>query len=148
MNADGSESLYNRHILRHYGLLLLLAGIQVGTAVAKVLTIGWFTILFSPLYAVLWALHAGIHFRIIHAFKNDHAPLALMLLSHVAYVGAFLFQWDRTDAGPAWLTITRLLGMTGPVAWWPFPMGDGPLLWANMLVFLPALCSWLLLWHA
>jgi hypothetical protein len=147
MNGDESGSLYNRDTMRNYGLLLLLVSVQVGTAIAKLMTIGWFGLLFSPLYVLMWALHGGIHFRITHTFKGDHAPLALILLSHVAYVGAFLFQWDWTDAGPAWLTITRLLGMAGTVAWWPFPVGDGPFLWANMLVFIPVICSWLLLWH-
>ena len=106
---------------------------------------GWGILVYAPFYLLAYVLHGVAHYRVIARGSPTPSLAALALLSHLAFVGGFLLQWDYGD-GPDWLYITVLLtGADGgsyaaqPPPWWP---ADEP---TNLLVFVPAMVAWGLL---
>jgi len=120
--------------------------------VARFMTGGWLIFPGMLVYPVIGITHIWCHAKTIPRFgRIERARMKLMAVSHMCLVIAFLLQWDVGD-GPSWLTVTALLGK-GPgwpnsdaPSWWP-GSGDRPLLGVtiNLLLYVPAVVSWVLL---
>ena len=147
---------------RSWALHIAAIALIIFSLVARFIPVGW--LLFIP---VGWFLIPGVFFYPLisgaHYFFHDRAIpklgsirrslLVLMLVSHSFFLLAFLLQWDFSESPNSWLTITawfRLFGLRGsaqPPAWWPAGRAISPSN-MNLLLFLPVVVTWLLLFMA
>jgi hypothetical protein len=112
-------------------------------------TAGWLTILvlYPALLLAVCVTHLYVHWR---ASRTELAVGKLIAISHVLLVIAFLLQWDVGDGEP-WLTITDLLGKvlgfarTAPPTWWPVRNNGLAGILTNLLLFAPAIVTWMFL---
>jgi hypothetical protein len=104
---------------------------------------GWFTILGIFLWPVAGLIHLVAHsIRLPRSGGVQGSRLALVMVSHLLFIAAFLLQYDQGD-GLGWLTITELLGQRGVAEWWPpGELNPGSM---NVVLFLPVLATWVLL---
>ena len=106
---------------------------------------GWFTIIGIFLWPLVGLTHLVAHsIKLPRSGKIQGSRLALITVSHLLFVVAFLLQYDQGD-GPGWLTITALLGDSQavgskqPPEWWPDELKE------NFVLFIPVFVTWVLL---
>jgi len=101
---------------------------------------GWGSIVgIFVLWPIAGVMHLAAHsIRLPRSGRIQGSRLALITVSHLLFIAAFLLQYDVGD-GPGWLVITQFLGRGGVPNWWPNPFI------MNIAVFLPVLATWVLL---
>ena len=126
------------------GFAAFAAVIAVGCFLLKWKYGGWL-VLFPGmfLYPAVCIAHFIAHLRPAQATVSRPQLLDRILLSHGCLFVAFLLQYDMGD-GPAWLTITEMLGLQLP-SWWPNEVIG--MVW-NCLLFGPAAWTWIKLRNA
>lgn len=125
----------------------LVLGLATATIVLslllKVVTGGWGLLIFGIPYLFICGIHFLVHSLSARSLlKRGWLALAIMSISDVLLLGAFLLQLDAGD-GPQWLTITALTG-GGP----GYAAAEPPVWWAgsmSLAVFIPVLMSWTLM---
>lgn len=113
----------------------------------RTISAGWlFIFLGFAGYLLLGAAHLHFHYRALREGRDsDQAFLRVVILSHVALVLGFLFQYDAGDSD-SWLVVMALLEMvTGSRIRLPFlldAIGIGGANLLNIALFIPVFVSW------
>jgi hypothetical protein len=122
-------------------LSLILIFVICSAFIARLYAAGWLLVPMGLIYLTAALLHWRFHYRLAKsATPPSQLTLLAIVLSHLCFIAAFLFQYDYGD-GPGWLTITILFrGMAeDPIEG---TLWHKHVLLMNLLVFIPVLVSW------
>lgn len=125
--------------------LSTVGAVLVGLGV-RLLTAGWMVVVYGIVLVLLALVHAVCLIQATRSVQDRTSPLVgWICASNAAFLVSYLLQWDANDVAE-WLAILRFVELFAPgrvdvaPAWYPDVLRH----W--LVVLMPLVISWLLVW--